>query len=460
MIRLRTLALLLGDIVLIYFSYFWAAWLLISINWFPDLTVEFFFLDDRGFARTSIVVLNIVAGMYMLGLYDHIRVYSRRRLIEDLLLVLGTTFLLQALISYSRSGYELSRWMMLTGSSITILIVTLWRSIYSTVLLNIVGKQKVLFLGDSPLARTIASYIIEHPERGFECSGCVTHTSESGFPGNIIFPQDQDLFKLIADIKPDRISVSTTLELNHTLTQELLKCSMSGLSVESIGDLHEVLFGRVALSTVSLNQLVFSPSFRPQPWVILIQEVYGRIIAATGLLLCWPIMLLTALAVRLNSPGPALLRQTRIGRRGVEFKLLKFRSMYVNADSISGPVRAKENDPRITTVGRWIRLTRLDELPQLINVLRGEMSLVGPRPEMPELEKQLLKDIPLYPQRHRVKPGITGWAQINHEPEDAISSTIKKLEYDLFYIKNLSPAMDFIIIFHTFKTVVFRIGAR
>ena len=122
--------------------------------------------------------------------------------------------------------------------------------------------------------------------------------------------------------------------------------------------------------------------------------------------------------------------------------------------------RTKKNDPRVTRVGRWIRISRLDELPQFINVLRGEMLLVGPRPEMPEFERDLLKVIPLYRQRHRVKPGITGWAQIHHEPEDSTGSTVRKLEYDLFYIKNMSPGLDFVIMFQTIKTILLRIGAR
>lgn len=191
----------------------------------------------------------------------------------------------------------------------------------------------------------------------------------------------------------------------------------------------------------------------------MVQDLYSRLGAAVGLLIAWPAMLVVAIAVRLDSKGPIIFRQTRISKNGVPFQFLKFRSMYVEPRQ-AAPERAKENDPRITRVGRWIRLSRLDEFPQFINVLRGEMALVGPRPEMPEFEEDLLKVIPLYRQRHRVKPGITGWAQIHHEPEDSMANTAKKLEYDLYYIKNMSPGLDFMIMFHTVKTILLRIGAR
>jgi lipopolysaccharide/colanic/teichoic acid biosynthesis glycosyltransferase len=171
-------------------------------------------------------------------------------------------------------------------------------------------------------------------------------------------------------------------------------------------------------------------------------------------------MLLTALAVKLSSPGPILYRQPRVGLNGALFVLYKFRSMYAEAEAGTGAVWAAKDDPRITPVGRWLRRLRLDELPQLLNVLRGDMAIVGPRPERPEFVKILTEKIPYYRQRHCVKPGITGWAQINHKYGDTIEDTITKLEYDLYYIKHLSPALDAYIIFHTLKTMVRSRGAQ
>jgi lipopolysaccharide/colanic/teichoic acid biosynthesis glycosyltransferase len=171
-------------------------------------------------------------------------------------------------------------------------------------------------------------------------------------------------------------------------------------------------------------------------------------------------MLLVAAVVRVTSKGPVLFRQERIGRNGVPFTLFKFRSMYKDAEQHTGPVWATKGDPRITPVGRWLRSLRLDELPQLLNVVRGEMSIVGPRPERPEFVQTLTEQIPYYRQRHCVKPGITGWAQINHKYGDTIEDTIRKLEFDLFYIKNLAPSLDAYIIFHTLKVMLLSRGAQ
>ena len=176
------------------------------------------------------------------------------------------------------------------------------------------------------------------------------------------------------------------------------------------------------------------------------------------LAITWPLMILTAIAVRLDSPGPILFRQERVGRDGRAFTLLKFRSMTANAEQTTGPVWSSQDDPRITTAGRFMRKTRLDELPQLFNVLAGSMSLVGPRPERQHFIDDLGEQIPYYNQRHIVKPGLTGWAQINYPYGNTLEDALHKLQYDLFYIKNQSLLFDLSILFNTIRTVVLRQG--
>jgi exopolysaccharide biosynthesis polyprenyl glycosylphosphotransferase len=183
-------------------------------------------------------------------------------------------------------------------------------------------------------------------------------------------------------------------------------------------------------------------------------------IAVVAAVVALPIMALVAIAVKLSSTGPAVYSQRRTGKNDVPFMLYKFRSMYADAEAHSGAVWAKKDDPRITPVGKWLRKLRLDELPQLFNVLKGDMSIVGPRPERPEFVAELERRIPYYRQRHCVKPGITGWAQINHKYGDTIEDTIVKLEYDLYYIKNLAPALDAFIIFHTAKVMLLSRGSQ
>lgn len=458
--RTRTLLLLAGDILILFASFLASAWLITAWGGIWDFDFWFFLSEEKSLPGIVLVTLSVITGIYFLDLYEKIRISSRRLLLEDLALVFGLTFLLQAFISYAHIPLVLSRYLMLLGSIVAILALTLWRSLFSSLVLRSLGYQRVVFVGDSPIVRQLAQLILEHPERGFQVAAVFHPTPVSNFPNCQVLIPDANFLEQLQQLTPDLIAVSPDLRDDDALTHCLLQCSMQGMAVQNVGDLYEALFHRVSLASLSTEQLVFSAAFRPRDWVVAVQGIYGRLIAIFGLLLAWPFMILTAIAVRLDSPGPAILRQVRLGQGGVPFIFLKFRSMYVDADARSGPVRAQENDPRITRIGRWIRLTRLDELPQLINVLRGEMTLVGPRPEMPELEKRLLVDLPLYTQRHRIRPGITGWAQIHHEPEDSIASTAKKLEYDLYYIKNMTPSLDMLTLFHTVKAVLLRIGAR
>lgn len=462
--RLQTLLLLLGDILVAFLSFLFSAWWIARSGSFWEIDFDFFLIEENSLLSMSVVVFTIIFCMYFMGMYEQIRVFSRRRVFEDLTLPFGIMFLSQAFLSYTRLSPVMSRWLMLIGSPIAMLAIFCWRIFYSSMLLRFIGRERILFIGNSPQTRELIDLFHQSPEQGHDPIGLIllandTTALQEELPCPVLTPSD-NLLETLNQFRPDRISIVDNIIDKSHVTQALLSLSMRGIRIDSIGDLYEQTYLRVCLPMLTLNNLIFSPAYQPKAWITICQEVYGRLLSLVGLALAWPVMIITAIAVRLDSPGPALLQQTRLGKNGVPFKFLKFRSMYVDADARTGPVRAQENDPRITRVGRFIRLTRIDELPQLINVLRGEMYLVGPRPEMPELQKKLLVDIPLYPQRHRIKPGITGWAQIHHEPEDSSKSTERKLGYDLYYIKNMSPAMDMLIIFHTLKAVALRIGAR
>jgi exopolysaccharide biosynthesis polyprenyl glycosylphosphotransferase len=206
--------------------------------------------------------------------------------------------------------------------------------------------------------------------------------------------------------------------------------------------------------------LIFSALLGPRPQALAIQSAYSFLIGVFGLIVFSPLMLLTALAVKLSSKGTILYRQRRVGINGRIFTVYKFRSMYADAEARTGAVWASKDDPRVTPVGRWLRRLRLDELPQLWNVVKGDMVIVGPRPERPEFVEVLAQQIPYYRQRLAVKPGITGWAQINHKYGDTQLDAMIKLEYDLYYIKHIAPALDFYIIFHTVKVMLLSRGAQ
>jgi exopolysaccharide biosynthesis polyprenyl glycosylphosphotransferase len=261
-------------------------------------------------------------------------------------------------------------------------------------------------------------------------------------------------------LRPSRIVVALSERRARMPVGELLEYRLSGILVEEAAQIYEAAFGQVCTAELRPSQLIFSAQLGPRPNSVFFQNLYSLVIASVSLVAVSPILAIVALLVRLTSKGPILYRQVRVGLNGKPFVLYKFRSMTVDAEAGTGAVWAQENDPRVTGLGKWLRLLRLDELPQLFNVLRGEMAIVGPRPERPEFVKTLAEKIRFYHQRHCVKPGITGWAQINYKYGNTLEDTMTKLEYDLYYIKNLSWSLDFYIIFHTLKTMLLSRGAH
>jgi sugar transferase (PEP-CTERM system associated) len=266
------------------------------------------------------------------------------------------------------------------------------------------------------------------------------------------------LLALVREHSVDMIVVALEDRRRTLPTQDLLACRLAGVEVREREEVYEEITGRIAVSAMRPSYLIFNEGFRRDAWAELMKRAVDVSLALTILLLSWPLMLLTALAVRLDSPGPILFKQERVGLEGRRFTLMKFRSMRADAEKLSGPVWSSEDDPRITRVGRFIRKTRLDELPQLFNVLRGSMSLVGPRPERQHFVDELAEMIPYYHQRHIVKPGLTGWAQINYPYGNTQEDALHKLQYELFYIKNHSVLFDLSILFSTIRTVVLRQG--
>ena len=241
-------------------------------------------------------------------------------------------------------------------------------------------------------------------------------------------------------------------------TQELLACRMAGIAIDEAETVYERVTGKIAVEAMRPSYLIFNRGFRQHPLGETAKRALDITLALLVFSFTWPLMIATAIAISLDSRGPILYRQERVGRHGVPFTLMKFRSMREDAEVATGPVWAQTDDPRITRVGRLIRKTRIDELPQLFNILAGSMSLVGPRPERPVFVAELSNKIPYYNQRHIVKPGLTGWAQINYPYGNTVEDALQKLQYDLFYIKYQSTLFDLSIVLNTVKTVILRKG--
>jgi sugar transferase (PEP-CTERM system associated) len=257
----------------------------------------------------------------------------------------------------------------------------------------------------------------------------------------------------------DRVVVAMEDRRGSMPVRELLALRLKGVVIENATSLIERLTGKVPLDGLTPSTLIFTEGFNVKGPLQFVRRLVSIMVSLTALALCIPFIPFIALAVRLSSPGPILFRQARVGRKGRSFTLFKFRTMAQNAEA-SGAVWAAKNDPRVTPVGRFMRKTRLDEIPQLWNVLRGDMAFVGPRPERPEFVQWLSSEIPYYDLRHIIRPGITGWAQVRYQYGASLEETRQKLEYDLYYVKHLSLGLDLLIMFETIKTILLRRGAQ
>ena len=427
-----------------------------------DAAPEVFLLYEGGLLRISTVVLSIALGLYLQDLYSDLRVRSKIVLFQQYSMTAGMAFLVQALLTYISPDLMLPRSTMMAGTLLSLILLPSWRVVYSGVVLRALGAQRILFLGTTPVVLEVAGRIAKHPELGFAVIGFVRESPEdTGDPtlGPILGPLDQ-LSDIVARTRPERIVVGLAERRSRLPIYELLDMRLSGIRVEEISTLYEAAFGRICTRTLRPAHLIFSSELGPAPHSVLLQGLSSFLLALVGTLVTLPLMALVAVLVKLTSPGPILYRQTRVGLNDKPFTLYKFRSMTADAEAGTGAVWAQQNDPRVTGLGKWLRLVRLDELPQFFNVLKGDMVIVGPRPERPEFVKTLSEEIPYYRQRHCVKPGITGWAQISYKYGNSIEDTITKLEYDLYYIKNLSFSLDLLIIFHTVKIMLLSRGAH
>lgn len=448
-------SLLVSELFLIFFCYVLGVFLI------PGADPEVFLLEDNGLGRIAVVTLCIMTGIYFQDLYWRFRIHSRILLVQQVCLVVGVSFMIQALLTYMRlTNWTLSKWTMIAGSALTLLFLPAWRILYEALVLRAIGRRRLLYLGNSPLNAEIAERLAERPEMGLESIGYLGGGVEAGNYPLVKLGEIEDVKRVAAEVKPDTIVVGMSERRLHLPVQDLLDLRFSGIRVEEAQTLYENAFGRVPTESLRPSQLIFSTHLGPRAGRVAFQNVYNFLLGLTGLVLALPLMLLTGLAVKLTSKGPVLFRQRRVGLDSETFIVYKFRSMYQDAEARTGAVWAVKDDPRITPVGKWIRKLRFDELPQLINVVKGEMSIAGPRPERPEFVRVLSEQIPYYRQRFCVKPGITGWAQINHKYGDTIEDTIVKLEYDLYYIKNLAFSLDLYIMFQTIKVMLLSRGAQ
>jgi len=280
-------------------------------------------------------------------------------------------------------------------------------------------------------------------------------------PVDRILPNTLPLSEVVSGLGVQEVIVAVREQRGGVLPlRELIECRVSGVPVTDLAGMYERVRGEVPIESLKASWLIYGQGFAQGGLRSFVKRSFDLVVSAVMLVLTLPLMLATALAIRLESPGPVIFRQERVGRGGRPFTCLKFRSMRADAEQDGVPRWAIEGDPRVTRVGRFIRKTRIDELPQLINVLRGDMSFVGPRPERPSFVGELNKTIPYYDLRHSVKPGVTGWAQVRYSYGASVEDARKKLQFDLYYVKNHSLFLDLVVLVETVRVVLFQEGAH
>jgi sugar transferase (PEP-CTERM system associated) len=351
----------------------------------------------------------------------------------------------------------------LEGAIAVPLAVALWRWLSVRLHILNVTRDRVLILGTGEVARQVCRWIVS--SHGGEY-GVVGFIDEDDSREGLVLAMGtrvQTHYDALVDFAPercDRIIVALDEKRGQLPVRQLMELRLLGVEIEDATSFFERISGKIPVETMLPSWLIFSEGFKTSALRSAMKRTMDLTHSIGLLILSSPVMLLTALLIRLTSRGPVLYRQTRLGKGGREFDVLKFRSMVADAEARSGPTFAQEFDPRVTFIGRLIRPVRIDELPQLINVLRGEMSFVGPRPEREHFVRRLEDQIPYYGLRMTVRPGITGWAQVEYRYGATDEDALEKLKYDLYYIKNGNILFDLWIILKTVKVVLFGTGAR
>jgi sugar transferase (PEP-CTERM system associated) len=455
---MRRVALILVEHVLIVFALMLAATLRFGI---PAQAAPFLALL---YWRVAIVAVVLQTCLHYCDLYDLRTLSDRRDLVTGLLRAFGAASVILAFLYYWIPTLVIGRGVTAISSVLIIVLVAGWRIAFEWLSLRGRPAERLLIVGTGSAAVELARELFERrSELGVDLVGFVdSDPARVGAP--VINPgvigTVSDIPEIVLSRGVDRVVVSLADARGKLNMHELLDMKLNrGVRFDHLASVYEQYTGKIAVENLRPSWVIFSEGFRKSAWHSAVKRALDLALAIVGLVLAAPIMLIVALAIRVTSPGPVLYSQERVGKDGRTFTIYKFRSMRQDAEAVSGAVWSRPGDPRVTPLGRFLRRTRLDELPQLWNVLIGDMSVVGPRPERPLFVEALTKQIPFYGQRHAVRPGLTGWAQVRHRYGSSVDDAQEKLQYDLFYIKHMSTAFDLFIMLETVKTVLVRGGS-
>jgi sugar transferase (PEP-CTERM system associated) len=452
----RVLLLLAGEAVLVCASFLTAAFIRFGKDSLLVLRYE------GGYGQIALASGLCLICLYYFDLYDSMIISNPREVLVRLIQVFGVTCLIMAPISYFLPAARLEIGFFLLGIVLAGLTLAGWRKAFFYLNASPRLARRALILGTGPQVKSLSAEIGKRPEWGVRLVGYVgkppdSPTALNGLPrlGDL-----DDLPRLVESEGIAQIIVAMGERRGRLPVDQLLRLKTRGVMVQDGSDVYESLTGKVLLDSLRLSWLLFSPGFPVSRHMLIYKRLTSILLSALGILITTPLMAVIAVLLRLDSKGPIIFRQKRVGQDGKLFDLYKFRSMYDSTDPVLQAAPAQENDDRFTRVGRWLRRTRLDELPQLYNILRGDMYFIGPRPFVPDQEEDLAAKIPFYRQRWAVKPGATGWAQINYGYCATLADNTEKLAYDLFYIRNMSFGLDLLIAFRTVKVLLLGRGSR
>ena len=401
--------------------------------------------------------------MYMFDLYNCQRVFAMRDLVMRTAVAVVAAGLLSALLFYFMPSWRYIRGNLLIQMGLLWSVLLGWRMAYALIFPRTIEKEDVLIIG-AGYAGAHLFQMLEHPNSPYRVAGFIDDDPSKkaqirGF-SRLLGTVDQ-IMHIASNLQIKKAILAITHQRNSGLMRRLLQIRCRGMTILDLPPVIEKLSGSVPVNHIREEWLIFAPGFYllSAAYIQKLKRIIDCVVSAVLLIGASPFLLATALAIKLESPGPVFFTQQRVGLNNKVFRLWKFRSMVQNAEA-GQAVWAQQSDPRVTRVGKMIRTLRIDEFPQLLNIFRGDMSLIGPRPERPEFVSELEKQIPYYGIRHSVRPGLTGWAQVNYPYGASVLDALHKLEYDLYYIKNMSLMLDITILLKTVGVVIFGQGAR
>jgi sugar transferase (PEP-CTERM system associated) len=448
---IRSLVLVVGEAMMIFASLL----LGVILRFHEDSYLVLNF--DHGYYEILIVTFLVLLLSHGFDLYDPAHFEAKGELYFRLLLVPGLVALGLGALGAIVPNAVLGNFSLDLGLIILTVAVLAWRNAYAWLVSQPYLRERVYVLGADERAKTLVQGLKAHSELGVDVVGW------TGDLGTTVTPEDMaaHLREITCGKTVHRVIVAMKERRNAMPTKDLLDLRLHrAVNIEEATSWLEKISGKIEVEHLHDSWIIFEKGFRFSDTFRIVRRLMSIGVGLVGLIVAVPLIPFIALAIQLDSRGPVFYRQSRVGRGGEVFTCYKFRTMCQDAEADVGPTWADDDDPRITRVGRFLRISRLDEIPQLLCVLMGDMAFVGPRPERPEFVEWLTKEIPYYGMRHLVRPGITGWAQVKYKYGNTVEDAREKLQYDLFYIKNASIGLDVLIMFQTIKIVLLGRGAH